>query len=926
MTKAPAPPTRPRIASSDWPALSSLFDTGRDLDPVRRAAWLETLRLEQPHLAVHLSDLLAALDDETAAAALEGGAAIDADMFDAPRETYSAGGWIGRYRLVRPLGRGGMAEVWLAEPAGGIPAPQVALKMPHARSERATLAARFERERDILAALQHAHIARLYDAAVGADGTPFIVIEYVEGVAIDQWCDARRLGIEQRLHLFDQVLDAVQYAHSRLVIHRDLKPTNILVTADGHVKLLDFGIARWLDADRAQAATALTQATDRVLTPAYAAPEQVCGQAVTPATDVYALGVLLFELLAGQRPYRLRFETASQLEQAIEAGDVRQASQAAATLDAAQAALRDSTAPALRRRLRGDLDAIVGKALQRDPLARYDSARALADDLRRHRDGKPVLAQPESLGYSARKFFARHRVASIAALAAMVSLFAGVGIAAWQAARADAERDRALAARARAQSAQRFLFDLLDDAARVGRPVTMSELMARAEVLSRRSLGDRPDELAAVLQLVANHRIETLGFTQAQAPLAEALSLVRDPDLKASIECSEGEVRAQGRAVDEGIARLRQRTDDASLPLPVRAECALRLARVLITSQQAALAAAPLEQAWLHYRTAGVEALNERTEVLTMQTYLNAGLGRAQGQDARNREQLERLAAAGRDRGPAARGLLNTWGTLAAVSGEPLAAVERFDRITRMGAEDQPEHGPSAYDLLMAATPRIALGRLEEAAALLAQAQRKAQVEGATAVQMGVHCQQARVAAQRNEPAQANVWLDRAAAVPGVAQALRANQQVFCDLARAEVALWAGRPLEALPTLAPYLDAGQGGDRNLSVQLTALLLATRAALAAGDGARARTWAQSAVPLAARLQADNAASARSGEALVLLSQTLRAAGDADAARAALTRAITHLDATVEPGQYWRALAHRELARASANVGVAHTTSR
>lgn len=879
------------------------------MDAPSRRAWLESLALSQPRVAPRVAAMLEALSDTGAAAMLDAGPAIDAELLLPAADGLREGAVIGRYRLLRPLGRGGMAEVWLAQPRDGIPTQQVALKIPRGRGADTALSARFERERDILATLEHPHIARLYDASVAQDGTPFIAMEFVGGQSIDRWCDAQSLGVTQRLALFEQVLDAVQFAHSRLVIHRDLKPSNMLVTAEGSVKLLDFGIAKLWRADTAEEPSALTRAADRLLTPAYAAPEQLAGEPVTPATDVYALGVLLFELLTGERPYRMRFESEAQLEQAIHTADVRRASEAAARGDAQRAARRGVTPPALRRLLQGDLDAIIAKALQRDPAVRYDSAKALADDLRRHAQGRPVQARPESALYLARKFVARHRVVSIAAAAVLLSLTAGLGAAAWEAVRADAQRERAVAASTRAQSTQRFLFDLLDDAARAGQPISMTELMARAEILSRRTLADKPDELAAVLWLVANHRIETLGFVQAKGLLSEAAAMAREPGLQAAIRCAEAEALAQGGQLDEGIASLQAHAERVQLPDDVRAGCALRLARVFILSQQPQRAEARLAQAWQHYQGAGVEALNERTEVLTMQTYLKSGQGRAQGQDNLNREGFERLKAAGRDRGPAARGLLNTWATMALVTGEPRSAAERYDSVLRIVTQDQPQHGPSAYDEVMAAVPRIALGRLDEADALLERAQAKAGTEAAQAVLMGVLCQRARVAAQRGDDAGATAWFATADAVPARGQALYANQVVFCDLARADAEVLAGRSAQAIERLRPYLRGPAGTPHSASIEQVAALLAGRAWLAAGDLANARPAADSALALARRLQADNRHSSRTGEALLLLAGVQGAAHEADAARVTLSEAVEHLEATVEASQRWLVQARR-----------------
>ena len=359
---------------------------------------------------------------------------------------------VGPYRLVRLVGRGGMGEVWLAERDDVVVKRRVALKMPHV-SWSPAFAERFTRERDILAALEHPNIARLYDAGVDRKGRPFMALEYVEGKPIDEFCREHALAVSARLGLVLQAAKAVAYAHSRLVLHRDLKPSNLLVTSAGEVRLLDFGIAKLMEGDAAHE-TALTRVLGRALTLDYASPEQIRGEPLATASDVYSLGVVAFEILAGERPHRLKGASPAELAQAI-------------TRDDAPLASALATDAAASRQLRGDLDAILQQALRNDPRARYASVGAFAQDIERHLRGEPVLARPDSAGYRLRKFVLRNRVAVAASAAVLVAIVSGAGVAVWQAsvARAQTAEAQAQAALAkkeaqRAQAVQGFMIDL----------------------------------------------------------------------------------------------------------------------------------------------------------------------------------------------------------------------------------------------------------------------------------------------------------------------------------------------------------------------------------------------------------------------------------------------------------------------------------
>ena len=432
-----------RLPPGQWALLRRLLDEALDLPPSARDVWLAALPTEHAVLTARLRALLS-----HAAAPISHDRLLHTlpkvetgDFAPSPADADRSGELIGPYRLLRQLGEGGMASVWLAERVDWPAERQVALKLPHGAWRRAGLVERFARERSILATLEHPHIARLYDAGVTSAGQPYLALEYVDGERIDRWCDAHAQDLGGRLALFLQVCEAVAHAHARLVVHRDIKPSNVLVDAGGQVRLLDFGIAKLLQGDSA-VETELTRESGRALTPEYAAPEQILGEAVGTATDTYSMGVLLYELLAERHPYAPEQATLAARTQAALAADPARPSDAAAD-------------PARRRALRGDLDTIVLKALKKRPSDRYASADALAADLRRYLAHEPVLARPDSSAYRLGKALRRHRVAVGAGAAVAFALLVGAALAMWQAHEARLQRDAAVQAQAQAEHAER---------------------------------------------------------------------------------------------------------------------------------------------------------------------------------------------------------------------------------------------------------------------------------------------------------------------------------------------------------------------------------------------------------------------------------------------------------------------------------------
>ena len=424
------------LTAADWHRLNGLLAEALDLEGEARTAWLAALPAETADLKPLLAQLLADAGStrfEGTSETLRPVVALAASAMESMRREAS-GDRIGPWRLERLLAEGGMGTVWVAQRADGVMQRTAALKLPRAEWVDRGLAERIARERAILARLQHPAIAVLYDAGVTTEGRPYLALEYVDGQPIDAYCKGRDLA--SILGLVVQVVRAVAYAHGQLVIHRDLKPANVLVTASGLPKLLDFGISKIIEGDAASTeATALTRLAGRPLTLAYAAPEQVLALPIGVTADVYALGVMLFELATEARLYRAT--TPRELEAELLGGDLRVPS--AAAIDKQRA-----------RQLRGDLDAIVGTALKRNPIERYQSAAALADDLESYLAGQPVKAQPDSRAYRLKKFVARNRLPMAAAAAVLLALGLGLGLALWQGERsAPAGRGSAQSGRAR---------------------------------------------------------------------------------------------------------------------------------------------------------------------------------------------------------------------------------------------------------------------------------------------------------------------------------------------------------------------------------------------------------------------------------------------------------------------------------------------
>jgi eukaryotic-like serine/threonine-protein kinase len=515
----------------------SVLEEALDLDPDSQQEWVRLQCADEPDVQREVEALLVA--DRRSEGFLDpppgpGAAVADLDP-DLERATEPPRR-LGPYRLLRCLGRGGMSAVYLAVRADDEYRQRVAVKIlrqgmgPDARR-------RLRVERQILAALDHPYIARFLFGDTTADGLPFFAMEFVEGLRVDEYCRRRRLSVDERLDLFLKICSAVEYAHRNLVVHRDLKPGNILVTDDGTPKLLDFGIAKLLAPGLAPAGSVATTARwARVLTPAYASPEQIWGEPITTATDVYSLGVLLYELLTGAPPLRFGDAAPGEVERAVREQEPRRPSAAALDPDGSGGTTRDRPRRELHRRLAGDLDQILLKALRKEPNRRYSSVERFAEDLRRHLRGEPVRARKGTLAYRSNRFLKRHRWQTAAGAAFLITVLAFAAAFASQAGRIRRQADQIAQQRDQARhesdERQRILTFFEDVFTRVGELERKGHELKAAETLNLgvQMVGERheePEVTADLLAILGRDLASVQQFQQAESALGDALAIRR---------------------------------------------------------------------------------------------------------------------------------------------------------------------------------------------------------------------------------------------------------------------------------------------------------------------------------------------------------------------------------------------------------------
>ena len=747
------------VTRERWQALSPLLDHALELEGAERLAWLGKLSEQDPTLAAEVEAFL----EERNTVEREGFLAYSPLSAFAPQASL-AGHTIGAYTLETQLGQGGMGSVWLARRSDGRYEGKVAIKLLNAALIGRAGEERFRREGSILARLTHPNIARLIDAGVSDAGQPYLVLEYVEGDRIDAYCDEKRRSVTARLELFLEVLAAVAHAHSNLIIHRDIKPSNVLVTERGAVKLLDFGIAKLLEKESALGnATELTRDAGRALTPEFAAPEQVLGEPVTTATDVYALGVLLYALLVGQHPAEGHTRSPVDLVKAIVETDPPRPSDAVTakkTLPkktlAQNAAKRSSTPSGLKHLLRGDLDNIVAKALKKAPAQRYPSVTAFADDIRRYLKHEPVSARADSLGYRAGKFIRRNRLAVGLSAIALFTLVAGLVGTVSQAERATRQatiaeeernraddqaraatkqRDFALRQLSRAQAINDLNAFLLSDAAPSGKPFTAGELLSRAEAVIERQHGESDANRAEMLVAIGRQFRIMDRNDEAKRLLTRAYDIAQklpDRTTRARAACElamafngAGEGKRAEALFQEGIAQLPQEPQFT----PDRIGCLLNGSMIAKEPDpKQSIARAKEAQSLL-------PQLPYRSSLLEMRVLMD--LAEAYRMAADHIEAIKtfeqayaQLVALGRENTETAGTIYNNWALALDLTGQMQKAENLFRRAVRISSDESGDRNVSPMLLTNLARVLAFLDRADEGDRLAEQAYDRATAAG----------------------------------------------------------------------------------------------------------------------------------------------------------------------------------------------------
>jgi eukaryotic-like serine/threonine-protein kinase len=882
-----------------WKVLSPHLDRALEMTPQERGPWLEALAAGDPTLAADLQNLL----DEHQLLGAGGFLEQAGDVFSTGART---GDTLGAYTLDSLVGEGGMGSVWRARRNDGRFEGQVAVKFLRAGSIGATAAARFRREGSILARLTHPSIAHLIDAGVTSTGQPYLVLEYIEGEHIDRYCDRLALTVEARIRLFLDVLSAVSHAHGHLVVHRDIKPSNVLVREDGQLKLVDFGIAKLLEADdegAEEAATVLTREGDRALTPKFAAPEQVAGQPITTSTDVYSLGVLLYTLLSGRHPFEEASQSSLELMKAVVDTDPRRPSEAAASgVDPdANAARRGSTTSKLRRDLRGDLDIIVQRAMKKKPAERYRSVDAFADDLRRYLNHEPILARGDSLSYRAVKLVQRHRALSAVSALAIVATLTALGAALWQANEARQQRDRALNLLARSDALNEFFEFLLNDAGPPDQPLTIAGLLARSESLLTNEFAANPEHQAAILGVQAEYYATLGDAADAATRLERARSLAggsADVELRASLDCLHGYVLSQLGKVDEGVREVERVLAGPALSPQVAASC--YESRAFIAQNQIDGPTAD------RFSRAAQEALGRadrpfprlEASILADRGYAQQLLGHLDEANRYYAQSVEKLTALGRERTPFALTIRNNWGIAILSSGDVKRALAVYEDAMRAAEARDKESPPPSFLLGNLARTLALAGRYDEALARFQDAARIARASARPDALAFALLGQASVYADLENADRAEAAIEELGAALG-GSIPKGPAALTVQVLTGRVALLRGQLDRARGILSEALGPTviQGRANPMGV-MTRLNLA-EIALRSKQPEEAATLSQRAVEDALALQGGIRYSNRTGMSYLSLAEARLAQGNPAAAQQALTSALEHLNAALGP---------------------------
>lgn len=868
-----------------WSEISPLLDEALELPPGARESWLADLAQRSPELAAHIRSCLQEVAELSERKFLD-------DSIRRHLPAGLAGQTFGAYTLDRTLGFGGMGTVWLAHRSDGRFQGQVAVKLLNLAFVGHPSEQRFAREGSVLARLQHPNIARLLDAGVEGDRQPYLVLEYVRGERIDAYCNQRGLDIEQRIRLFLDVLAAVAHAHSNLVVHRDLKPSNILVTEQGEVKLLDFGIAALLSRE-GDDVTPLTGHVGPGLTPGYAAPEQLLGQPITTATDVYALGTVLFELLAGRRPSSANDESQSAaqwIQRTLESDAPR----------LSDIVLRGEW----RRRLRGDLDNIVAMALRRNPDERYRTAELFAQDLLHYLAHEPVSARPRSVGYLAAKFVRRNRTAVASACVMATALIAAGGFSVWQMLQANQQRRLAEDQASRAEFARDFAEFVLTDAGTTGRPFTTAELLLRAEQAIPTQYGSA-DDPAAIEQLI---KLGTLFARVGQYRKARELFEQANTralagnyaELRWQSACElgrlhhyAGRVRQGAALLDTAIAELQRSSPDS----PALIECLEQKSDLELTRQDVPLAIATaqasLAQAQRLFPRAPLHWISPRVQ---LGTSLRAE-GRFQAADAMHRGTLDLLRQLGRERTANAVLLYNSWGIVRSDIGDIAGAVQLFESALSIGRALWVGAAPDQWVSVSYGRRLVLLNRLDEAEQHFSSALRQSGGEEDAEMQIGALLGLLSVNRERGNFEAARAARDQAQQFIQAHLPPEHNQRLNFVFESGLLDLADNSLDDARAQLQQVLSEFKSTNRRVTDQVVTLAALAQCALQTGEPGRAADLAAQASALARQVAVPGQPSYWLGRALLTQVDVEQALGHAGRARELSGEALAQLTPTV-----------------------------
>jgi len=880
----------PNLSEDQWRLFSAYLDRALELPESERVPWLAELASAHPDIAVEIKRALGVRDHQGYGEFLSNSPFPGAPIASATL----IGRRVGPYLIEAEIGRGGMGSVWRARRADGRFEGTVAIKFIHAYWLGRAGEERFRSEGRLLGRLDHPNIARLIDAGLLEDSQPYLVLEYVEGEPIDAYCDRLALGLEARVALFQGVLAAVGHAHSHLIIHRDLKPANVFVTREGTVKLLDFGIAKFLTED---GAATLTQTSAQALTPQYAAPEQLLGRPVTTATDVYALGLVLYVLLTGAHPLGSGARSTPELIQAVIMEEAPRPSAAA------------SGSISRRRTLEGDLDTILGKALKKDPEERYASVGAFAEDLRRFLTHEPIGARPDTVPYRVAKFVRRNRGSVVSGLLVAIGLIGTTGFALTQMQSARAQRDRALEEAKRANAQADLTQYILDDKLSRLSPDAESQRLDRARQFLAARFRDEPLLAARLLIDVSGRYIDIGDFRTAADVALEAETIghrLDDADILGQLACIRTEDLAIARdftaaraQLAQGLAQMRRLNP---IPPGIEAECATAEAFVVQAEGDFARAidrlrttVADLDRAGMHGASRYLATSNDLARALAIAGQYREAWEISSGNVALASEM-------GRTDTNAHLAYVNGVCSALRNGGQPNRAVAYIDANTAKVRHDADYADMSAGSEGCWALSRLDRGQPQQAEPAILEAAGKAEQGGVSYAAALLRASAVIAALARTDLATAEVrWAEL---LPDEERRLAANEKgievVRLLLVSVRLDMARHRPEEALKSLdrAGALIALRQQRTNPDArELEALRSA--ALMAEQRYAEAEQHAQAALELARISAVDPKSSSWVGEALVLRARAEAAAGHKGApatAQEALTHLVANLDST------------------------------